>query len=126
LLEAGHAAVTIIIARTKAGKDVDGHPFKPYTTSYLHTRIKHGLGSQRDLVRTGHMLGAMLPVMHGRNEVLIEFANRNADLIAEVHNFGEGTQQKSEFMDIRLPAELEIVGEALGDGYAAKIGRLLK
>jgi hypothetical protein len=125
LLDIGHAAVTMIALRNKAGVDVDGKPFAPYSQSYTKVRREAGLSTTRDLVRKGHMIGALTPTVTGKNEVTIGFQNAQEELIASVHNFGGGRQKQSEFMDIRSNKELAALAEMIGEDYALNIEKKL-
>lgn len=55
----GHDQRERIIRRTKAGKDVDGRPFQPYSPSYSQQLSKEGLSTQVDLEVSGRMLQAI-------------------------------------------------------------------
>lgn len=123
LLELGHAGVTMVLARTKEGLDADLKPFAPYSKSYEVERLYSGLSKQRDLVRTGHTLGAMLPTVTAKDEVTVHFASAESEEIASYQNYGTSTVPKSEFMDIRADKELEFLAEA---GMGAIIARVEK
>jgi hypothetical protein len=60
--------VGAILARTDAGKDVNGNAFKPYSQSHKRTRAKKGLSiSPVDLRMTGRLMGSI-----GLRQVQIE------------------------------------------------------
>lgn len=117
LLEVGHFATALVVARTKKGIDADGNRFRPYTESYTEVRTKAGLSSQPDLVRTGHMLGAMAPEVTGRDEVSVVF---NAELEA----IKAGANDKiRKFLDVRQPAELDAIASVIQDAVAARLSK---
>jgi len=69
LVEVGHLATAIVLARAKTGIDPDGKPFKPYAPSYATERREAGLGATPDLARTGHMFGTITPILTGEGAV---------------------------------------------------------
>jgi hypothetical protein len=74
LIEVGHAAIALVVARTKKGLDADGNKFAAYKPAYARVRAKAAVRvSPPDLVRTGHMLAGMQPLVTGQNEVTISF-----------------------------------------------------
>lgn len=88
LLEIGHFATTLIIARTKTGVDVDGHGFKAYSPAYALERRKRGLSDKPDLAVKGHMLGALVPIVISADEVDIGYLDPLQEKKAAVHNSG--------------------------------------
>lgn len=89
LLEVGHAVIGIVVARTRAGLDASGMPFKPYRKSYERARQRASLRtSPPDLVRTGHMLGGMQPLITGADEVTVSFPSPIEAIKASVNNDG--------------------------------------
>lgn len=88
LLEVGHAAIALVVARTRHGVDVDGAQFRPYTPAYARARVRASLSTKPDLVRTGHMVGGMIPVVTGKDEVSITFPSDLEAIKATVHNDG--------------------------------------
>lgn len=74
-------AIGIIKRRTKAGLDVDGAPFKAYSTTYAEQRRKAGWNaSPADLWLTGAMLNSMQFLEAGPQKVLIGFAGSSASM----------------------------------------------
>jgi len=64
-----------ILMRTSEGKDVDGVPFEPYSTSYRRTREKKGLPSDMvDLFFSGQMLSS-LTYEETKDQVKLFFMN---------------------------------------------------
>lgn len=89
LLEVGHAAIGIVVARTRAGLDASGAQFKPYRQSYERARARASLRtSPPDLVRTGHMIGGMQPLVTGPDEVTVSFPSQIEAIKAAVNNDG--------------------------------------
>lgn len=86
-MELGHAGITLIALRTKKGLDADHHSFVAYHPAYAHEREKAGYSTKPDLVRTGHMVGAMVPVAEAGG-VTIRFVNPLEATKAAVHNDG--------------------------------------
>lgn len=113
---AAELGVTMIVARTKKGLDADGKKFIRYAFDYMETREKKGLRKEPpDLAVTGHMLGAIVPVVD-ETSARIGFASPRAAEIASYHV--EGTSQnmpERDFFDIRLDAELDAIAEVLAD-----------
>ncbi len=92
LFALGHEALGLIVARIGTGVDVDGRAFQPYSAEYAKLRTAKGLGTTRvDLVRTGHMLGAMT-VTQGSGEVMIAFNSSLEAKKAAAHNYGVSKQ----------------------------------
>lgn len=123
LLEVGHAAIALVLARTKVGKDVDGVPFKAYKPDYANERRRAGLqASPPDLVRTGHMLGAMLPEVTGANEVTVSFTADVEARKAAANNYGtrRGTPAR-EFLDVRLEQEQAFIAEVASEAMANRV-----
>lgn len=89
LLEVGHAAIALVVARTRAGQDVNGAQFKPYRKSYARARERASLRtSPPDLVRSGHMLGGMQPLVTGADEITVSFPSDLEATKAAVNNDG--------------------------------------
>lgn len=139
LMEIGHFAVALVVARTKKGLDADGKPFVAYTPSYTEERVKHGLqGSPVDLARSGHMLGALIPQRTGPDEVSALFLAPLEATKAAAHNYGvdkvtsrkgnpvHAHTPKREFLDIRLPAEQEAVAEVIGESIASRVEKSIR
>jgi hypothetical protein len=55
----GHDQRERIIRRTKAGRDVDGRPFAPYSPSYAKQLAAEGMSTTPDLEVSGRMLQAI-------------------------------------------------------------------
>lgn len=122
LLEVGHAAIGIVVARTRAGLDASGNRFKPYSPGYAKTRVKANLGTQPDLVRTGHMIGGMQPLVTGVDEVTVSFPAQIEATKAGANN--DGTRRgipSREFLDVRLAKEVEFIGEVATAAMARRI-----
>ena len=116
LEEVGQFAITIITLRTKKGLDADREQFKPYTKAYARKRLNKGYSaSPPDLTIKGHMLGSMLPVVTGDNEVTVAFGSPKEDAKAR------GNSHKREFFDVRADAELEAIADLFGDKLVAEI-----
>lgn len=88
LLEVGHFATTLVVARTKAGKDVDGQAFAEYSEAYAETRKKLGLSDSPDLAVTGTMLGALVPRVISADEVAIGYLDAQQEKKAAIHDSG--------------------------------------
>lgn len=141
LLLLGQLAVTIVVARTKKGLDADGKTFKAYALAYADERERASLRSTPvDLVRKGHMLGGMVPAVTGVNEVTVGFVSATEAAKAEAHTRGVdrtvsargrngGSYQrharlpKRDFLDVRLPTELDLIAEAVSEMLAEKAER---
>lgn len=88
LLAAGHAALDVILLRTKRGLDVDHRTFTPYTEQYAEFREKKGRSASTvDLAFTGHMQQAITVVRTG-DDVTLEFMNAHESIKASAHNSG--------------------------------------
>jgi hypothetical protein len=120
LLELGHLATTLILARTKKGLDADGKPFVQYTPRYELERTKLGLSRQPDLAVKGHMLGAILPTVTGKDEVSLLFANPLEAAKAAAND------RIRNFFDIRAAKEIDMIGEAMGVAVEARVEKHLK
>lgn len=122
MLEVGHAAVALVVARTKSGRDADGKKFTAYSPSYTEVRINAGLSASPDLVRTGHMIGSMTPLVTGPNEVTVAFPSDVEATKAGANNDGtkRGTP-KREFLDVRLPHEVNFIAEVAGEAVARRV-----
>lgn len=126
LLELGHAALDIVLLRTKKGLNVDGQPFKSYTDPYRKQREKTGYGPTPDLVRKGHMLGAALVRQSGADEVTVEIVDRLQSVKAASHNYGSRRgMPKREFMDIRQDAEVRALAEMTSDRIVLRVEKKL-
>lgn len=144
LEEIGQLAVGIVVTRTKRGRDADGKAFAAYKPGYAEERQRAHLPSTPvDLARSGHMLGAMTPAVTGDNEVTVGFASeleatKAASLAAGVHKTvavrGARSRRESkpyerrvdmdarDFLDVRRGDEMELLGEAISEKIAAKVG----
>lgn len=140
LMALGQLAVTIVVARTKRGIDADGKTFKGYSRAYADWRERKSLQtSPVDLAVKGHMLGGMVPSVTGPNEVTVGFVSATEAIKAAAHTQGVdrsvtapgrkgGAHQrrmhlpKRDFLDVRLPAELDLVAEAASEMLAEKAG----
>jgi hypothetical protein len=140
LMELGQLAVTIVVARTKRGIDADGKTFKAYSPAYLLERQRASLRTTPvDLAVKGHMLGGMVPSVTGTNEVTVGFVSATEAIKAAAHTDGVdrsvstrgrkgGAHQrrmhlpKRDFLDVRLPAEIDLVAEAASEMMAEKAG----
>lgn len=88
LLELGLFAERVIIERTKAGIDVDGRAFRPYSKRYATWKASKGRNvSTVDLAFTGHMLGALGQYVDSESVTLL-FRGKHDAIKAAVHNFG--------------------------------------
>lgn len=88
LLAAGHAALNVILLRTKQGLDVDHHKFTPYDRHYAEYRQKNGRSASTvDLAFTGHMQQSITVAKTG-NDVTLEFMNAHESIKAQAHNEG--------------------------------------
>lgn len=115
LLEVGHAAISVVVARTRAGLDASGNRFKPYTSDYAETRAKANLSTRPDLVRAGHMIGGMQPLVTGVDEVTVAFPSQVEAIKAGANN------DTREFLDVRLPKEVEFIGEVATEAMMRRI-----
>lgn len=90
LFELGDAALTMVLLRTKKGLDADGKPFTGYTPAYAKERKEHSLAtSPVDLVRTGHMLGALARYPNIADQsVMLGFESEFEAMKAAAHNDG--------------------------------------
>ena len=127
LLEIGHFATTMIIARTKRGLDADLKPFKAYKPAYVQTRARRGLGSTPDLAVTGHMFQALGPVVTGHDELTLRFLSRREAQKAEWQNYGtkRGIPPR-EFADIRADKETQAIADLFGEAIAANLEKSIK
>lgn len=109
----GEAAMTLILARTKAGLDADRKPFVPYSDRYAAERAAKGYAtSPVDLARTGHMLGAMFRTI-GTEEIRIHFLKSDEATKAAAHNYGyDGVVPRKKWRAQKVGQE--------GGGYMAK------
>jgi hypothetical protein len=74
-------AIGMIKRRTKAGVDVEGRPFKPYSMGYAEQRRKAGWSaSPADLWLTGSMLNSMGILEASPAKVLIGFSGSSASV----------------------------------------------
>ncbi len=87
LAELGAFAERLISERTKAGIDVDGKPFAPYSKAYAKFKASKGRSTRVDLAFTGHMFQA-LGIHTDATSVTLLFRGRNDAQKASVHNFG--------------------------------------
>lgn len=129
LLEVGHAAIAVVVARTKHGVDVNGVAFKPYVPAYARQRVQASLSTQPDLVRTGHMLGGMIPVVSGEDEVTIAFPSEAEAKKAAANNGGtrrQNPRKAREFLDIRQSKELDFIAEVASESIVARVRARLK
>lgn len=80
---------TQVIHRTGSGVDVNGNPFKEYSTQYA--KYKKGLSKSGrvDLRNTGKMLQS-LKVDKQTDKSLVYIGDQNRSDIGAYHNFGEG------------------------------------
>lgn len=122
LLELGHAAQLIILERTRAGKDVDGKAFKAYSKPYAKERAKAGYGTQPDLARKGHMLGALKPDVTGPAEVTLHFVAAEEATKAAAHNFGVTSARKTAKAIEKAASKHRKYGDA---GAIKKLGRFI-
>ncbi len=83
----GAYAVQAIIDRTQSGKDVNGKPFKPYSSRYAARRVAAGRGRKVDLNFKGNMLSA-IKYRAGHKKVVIHFSSNDEMLKAHGHHFG--------------------------------------
>jgi hypothetical protein len=149
LLEVGHLATTMVLARTKQGLDPDLKPFVPYAPGYAKERLAAGLTTTPvDLVRTGATLSAVIPrVLEPGSVTVGPFLSERAAQILSDHAGGvhqtvelrprergigiKRTQSrpfqrrqnlpKREVLDVRSPAELEVLAEAAGRAVIVRI-----
>ncbi len=112
LIQLGWDAIAIILLRTKAGSDADGNPFAPYSERYAEYKIRKGWVNTPTLTATGLMLGGMMPVVSGPNEVSISFASEFDALKAA---WNDPTRN---FFDVRAESELSLLAESLLDYVA--------
>lgn len=141
LLEIGHLGAAIVIARTKKGLDADGKKFVAYKPGYEKQRAARGLRvSPPDLAVSGHMLGAMGPEVTGQSEVTVGFASEfeakkaatnndgSKQSVAATSSKGKTYERKSntdarEFLDVRMPREMDVMGDAISEILARRQGR---
>lgn len=139
LIEIGHFAATMVVLRTKKGIDADGKPFVPYSAGYIEERVDAGLKpSPVDLARTGHMLGAMVPERTGRDEVTVLFNSPLEAKKAAAHNYGVDKtvtrkgkpshmrEPRREFLDVRMPKEVDAIAEVIEQSIASRIEKSIK
>lgn len=107
LTRLGWDAITLMLLRTKAGKDADGVDFVPYSESYAALKLRKGWSSTPTLTMTGQMLSGITPDISGENEVTLRFGSefdaRKASWNDPVRNF----------FDVRSEEELSILAESL-------------
>lgn len=121
MLELGNLAIGIILARTKKGLDADGAPFRPYTAAYAKRRQDKQLRRTPDLAVTGHMLQALMPQVRRPGTVTVGFLSQ-----AEQDKAQWNTNMGREFVDIQRREEIDVIGEQLGEKYAAQIEMSVK
>lgn len=94
--------------RTQAGLDVNGQPFKAYSSAYAEQRGRAGRGTRPDLWLSGAMLNAMQLVESNEKRAVIGFVGSAAQTRFQrrarpartksgkvTHTFGHGTAQVS-------------------------------
>lgn len=111
LVEIGHQALNVMVTRTKAGLDADLRPFVPYSVDYANERAKRGYSTTPDLARTGHMLGAMIPLAEP-GAVTIRFLSPMEEKIATFQN--EGTNRRNASLSVRSHSRGVFVDKATG------------
>lgn len=72
------------VARTMAGRDENGHPFKPYAVDGPKA------GQRVDLTETGEMLADYGPLVVTERYVGLGFATERSRKLADIHNKGKG------------------------------------
>lgn len=125
LLEIGHLGVTMVVARTKHGLDAGGKTFKKYSDEYAKERADRGLRPYPpDLAVKGQMLGALLPDVSGHNEVTVSFSSEREAIKAASHDDPKRKgRKKREFLDIRIPREMDVMGDAISEILVRRRGR---
>ena len=118
----GQAATFMIVNRTKQGLDADGEPFVPYSYRYAQTRARKSLETDVvDLARTGHMLGAVIPRVTGRDEVRLVFAGTFDAQKGRWQHEGTPTIPRRQWFDERRPAALKALEKIAMDEFGADL-----
>lgn len=93
LTESGRLVASLIKARTKSGRDVDGKPFTPYTR-------KKGGPDRVDLDSSGEMLDAIEVRAVSDTEVLIGIFDPVQQRKAIIHQLGLGRMPARRFFGV--------------------------
>lgn len=117
-----------VLEKTAAGHDYRGRNFAPYSDAYKKRRAEKGFQTKPNLSVSGTMLGAIktavLTPRHGRVYVDADSDGRlNADVLAQIHNTGTGTQPERRFMDITPSAASVLLKKYFSDPIMAIVRR---
>lgn len=116
--------LTLITLRTKSGLDADRRPFQRYSPRYTVERRRAGLSTRPDLVRIGHMVGSLIPIVSGTPpEGRITFGSPREAAKGIAHTEGTGRLPRRDWFDIRAAADLDAVTEVFADAIMERLGR---
>lgn len=87
LLSIGHQTINIMVLRARQGLDIDHRPFAKYSTAYAEERAKAGYSTTPDLIRSGHMMQALIPTV-GDGGVTVHYMSTAEERKADAHNQG--------------------------------------
>jgi hypothetical protein len=99
--------------RTKAGLDVNGHPFAPYSVRYRENRRRAGWGTKPDLWLRGGMMGSLGVLDVDEKRVLVGFQGTSAQTTFRARSRAAKHRKTGERIDLTVAETSRRIPNAL-------------